>query len=204
MVIALTSRCRGSFSLWSRRVDPMADTHDDYTEPHHGLCLCGCGQRTTIAPCSDKSKGLVKGQPIRFVNGHNSRRKHLAGPYRNVTVKGRRAQSIHRFRAEQALGHPLPVGAEVHHADGSTRDDAPLVICQDSSYHKLLHTRMRVLRAGGNPNTDRLCSQCKQPFPIAMYQPSLQRAANWICANCYSSLQHKYYLRRVAKVAVNG
>lgn len=35
-----------------------------------GLCLCGCGGRPPIATRNDKSKGYVKGQPMRFVRGH--------------------------------------------------------------------------------------------------------------------------------------
>ena len=38
-----------------------------------GLCMCGCGQKTTIARHNDASSGRVKGQPIRFINGHQSR-----------------------------------------------------------------------------------------------------------------------------------
>jgi hypothetical protein len=60
----------------------------------------------------------------------------------------------------------LPSSAHVHHADGSKRPDAPLVICQDAAYHLLLHVRTRVLKAGGNPNTERLCCHCKQLFPM--------------------------------------
>jgi len=67
---------------------------------------------------------------------------------------------LHVIRAEKALGKPLPKGAEVHHADGSKADDAPLVICENREYHFLLHVRMRVKRAGGNPNTQRLCGMC--------------------------------------------
>jgi hypothetical protein len=67
---------------------------------------------------------------------------------------------IHRVRAELALGKPIPNGAHVHHADGSKSADAPLVICQDGAYHRLLHVRMRVVRAGGDPNTQRICGHC--------------------------------------------
>jgi hypothetical protein len=67
----------------------------------------------------------------------------------------------HRLRAEKALGKPLPAGAEVHHVDGDkSNPDARLVICQDAAYHKLLHARERIVRAGGNPDTDRICSMC--------------------------------------------
>lgn len=38
-----------------------------------GLCQCGCGQPTPIAPRTDTRKGWSKGQPMRFVAGHGSR-----------------------------------------------------------------------------------------------------------------------------------
>lgn len=39
------------------------------------LCECGCGQPTKIAAAANKRLGHVKGQPLRFVNGHNARGK---------------------------------------------------------------------------------------------------------------------------------
>jgi hypothetical protein len=39
------------------------------------LCECGCGQPTPIAKQNHTRNGYVKGQPMRFVTGHNSRPK---------------------------------------------------------------------------------------------------------------------------------
>jgi len=38
-----------------------------------GFCWCGCGGKTNVAKKSDKYKGNVKGQPIRFIAGHQRR-----------------------------------------------------------------------------------------------------------------------------------
>jgi hypothetical protein len=38
------------------------------------LCECGCGQQTAMASGNSTRLGWVKGQPKRFINGHNSRR----------------------------------------------------------------------------------------------------------------------------------
>lgn len=35
-----------------------------------GLCLCGCGNATPIAPQSNSKNGNVNGKPMRFVKGH--------------------------------------------------------------------------------------------------------------------------------------
>lgn len=78
---------------------------------------------------------------------------------------------LHVLIAETALGHPLPAGAEVHHVDEdrTNNKNANLVICQDKAYHKLLHVRMRIVRAGGNPNTDKLCGDCGRARPLIAF-----------------------------------
>lgn len=38
-----------------------------------GFCQCGCGQRTSISPSTDKSHGYVAGQPRLWINGHSKR-----------------------------------------------------------------------------------------------------------------------------------
>ena len=73
----------------------------------------------------------------------------------------------HRIVAERVLGRPLPAGACVHHVDEDKGNNANqnLVICQDDAYHNELHRRARILRAGGNPNTDKYCNDCKRVLP---------------------------------------
>ena len=38
------------------------------------LCECGCGEPTPIAKMTNRRYGHVKGQPVRFVRGHQNRR----------------------------------------------------------------------------------------------------------------------------------
>ena len=168
--------------------------------PFMGSCECGCGQPTKNATKTNRRNGHVKGQPVRFVHGHHSRgikRKKMATvkAYRTVMVAVNDSRHLHRVRAEKALGKPLPRGAVVHHADGSKNDDAPLVICQDSAYHRLLHVRMRIVEAGGNPNTDWICSTCRQAKSRDMFWAK-RRATLGLCNECKSCLKEKR--RRVA------
>lgn len=64
---------------------------------------------------------------------------------------------------EKALGGSLPVGAVVHHVDGnpSNNSNTNLVICPDNTYHRLIHLRIKAVKATGNPNA-RKCRFCKQ------------------------------------------
>src|SRR4026207_1878463 len=91
--------------------------------------------------------------------------------YKQIAVNGSIAR-LHRIRAEKALGKPLPKGAVVHHADGSRSESSPLVICEDVAYHAFLHYRMRVKAAGGDPNTDKICSRCKRVLPKTQFHRS--------------------------------
>lgn len=39
----------------------------------YGYCHCGCGKKTAIAKDTNKKRGAVKGEPLRFLPGHTSR-----------------------------------------------------------------------------------------------------------------------------------
>ena len=123
-------------------------------------CSCGCGELAPIRNYSAAGRGHFKGEPAIWLPGHNSKTRTTTG-YRFRRVGGV-LTADHRVKAERALGRPLPEGVEVHHADGTFSDQSTLVICQDRAYHQLLHVRMRIKAAGGNPNTDAICSVCKQ------------------------------------------
>lgn len=43
----------------------------------HGLCQCGCGQKTKIANVTSRAIGWVKGQPTRYIIGHANRHPRL-------------------------------------------------------------------------------------------------------------------------------
>jgi hypothetical protein len=116
-----------------------------------------------------------------FVFNHHTR-VAVTIHYRHIKV-GSRMVKLHLLRAERALGKPLPKGAEVHHADGSKGDNAPLVICQSRAYHKLLHARMRLVRLGCNPNTERFCPWCREIKPITDMLRNICKSCNrWNCA----------------------
>jgi hypothetical protein len=85
------------------------------------------------------------------------------GGYVMIFVGGiERYRFEHDLVVERALGHALRPPALVHHVNRDRTDNrnANLVLCPDDAYHLELHRKLRVLRAGGNPWTDRVCSEC--------------------------------------------
>jgi hypothetical protein len=98
-----------------------------------GLCECGCGGATRIAPYTDHRRGWAKGQPIRYVHGHNRRKsfswsecstgyltpcwiwqnaKNLAG-YGVTTVSGTSTRA-HRAVYTMLVG-PIDPGLQLDH-----------------------------------------------------------------------------------------
>ncbi len=116
---------------------------------------------------------------------------------RSRVPKGYKEQGHRRLHvqvAEQALGHPLPPSAEVHHFNENKHDNRPsnLVICQDHAYHCLLHVRARVKRAGGDPNLQRMCSVCRMPCLFADIVRRRNGQFTNHCRTCASRLRNEW------------
>lgn len=101
----------------------------DQRSTTYGLCECGCGQATKLAPCSDSTKGWIKGKPKRFVLGHSNHRNwgfreedrgYLTpcliwnGPTRNGYGIDHLQRRMHRVRWEERFGQ-IPEGVEPDH-----------------------------------------------------------------------------------------
>jgi hypothetical protein len=101
-----------------------------------GLCQCGCGAATLLIRHTDRAKGRIKGQPNRFVNGHNATNRKKAryieilmghttpcwiwqlstsdqGYGLERTLSGKLARA-HRISYE-ALNGPVPPGLQLDH-----------------------------------------------------------------------------------------
>jgi hypothetical protein len=143
------------------------------------VCDCGCGQITHPAKYTDKSRGHIKGLPLRSCHGHFQR--GVKGPawkggrrfdkdgYVLVADKtNRRATSDgyvreHLLIIEEVLGRPLKAKECSHHVNGIKKDNknSNLVACQDQNYHMLLHLRARALKESGHASW-RKCSLCHE------------------------------------------
>ena len=105
----------------------------------------------------------------------------------------------HVLVVERALGRFLKNEEQVHHVNGDKTDNRNrnLVACEDMAYHKLLHVRAKVLKAGGDPNAQRLCSACRR---LKSFQEFNRMVANKSdgrqrrCRDCQGRL-YKGYVR---------
>lgn len=160
-----------------------------------GFCQCGCGQRTAVCPYNNATMGHVKGQPFKFIKSHN--RRITRRSYIRRRVAGQSIQE-HVAVAERALGKALPLGAQVHHVDEDKRNNATgnLVICQDQGFHYLLHVRARVVRVGGDPNTERLCAVCNSLKPFAEFNRGQSQ-----CRACQAVYFASYVKRKKGRAA---
>ncbi len=52
--------------------------HDTTNEIPYGYCHCGCGQKTLLADRTDINHGYIKGEPRRFLLGHNKHTRNVA------------------------------------------------------------------------------------------------------------------------------
>jgi len=112
------------------------------------LCECGCGNPTRLAQKTVARLGHVKGQPIRFIHGHQCRaphvraaRRYTRGPESTAWRGGRSASHKagyvrvyqgqgervleHRAIVETMLGRPLTTDEVVHHKNGDKTDNRP-------------------------------------------------------------------------------
>jgi len=123
-------------------------------EIEKGFCQCGCGQKTKISKINSARDGLVRGEPLRFIHGHNAKGENNPG-WRGrafyTNARGYRMNGAGKFEhiliAERVLGRVLPPNAVVHHVDhnGTNNSNSNLVICESQGYHLLLHVKERRL-----------------------------------------------------------
>jgi len=73
------------------------------------LCECGCGSPAPLAKVNDKRKGHVRGEPVRFVSGHNARGKPKSPETRARMAEYARNRSAehHALLVEARRSRPL-------------------------------------------------------------------------------------------------
>lgn len=153
-----TNLCQGEYSLYRRGHNNWKNRKRDINRRDvnpSGLCLCGCGMATEIAQWSDRQKGRVKGQHIRFIKGHYWR--HRRGP----------------DYQEEERGYETPCWVwrlDVNKATGYGRIS---IHCKTHLAHRLYYERYRGPIPQGT-HTDHLCrvKLCVNPDHLEVVTPA--------------------------------
>lgn len=92
----------------------------------------------------------------------------------------------HVLVVERALGRLLPSSVAIHHVNEIKSDNrnCNLVVLQNQGEHIELHARLRVLRAGGDPWTQRMCCVCHQPKAFGEFYAPKDRRISSRCKQC--------------------
>lgn len=176
-------------------------------------CLCDCGTvavviggnlrmgTTSSCGCGKKGSAHHNWSGGKRPDGHGYIKivvpGHPRAGYENTVLE-------HVIVAEKALGRYLPKEHPVHHHDRnpSNNVNANLVICENASYHALLHRRMLIVEAGGDPNINKLCPACKcvliRELDFNRSRASIDGRFS-LCKRCVSARQAKKVVDYFAK-----
>jgi hypothetical protein len=138
------SFCQMHLDRLNRNGDPLR------SRTQKSCSVDGCNRKYLAKNFCGKhyQRFITYGDPLKLVQREKGQgTPHVQG-YWQMTINGR-ITLRHILIAEKALGRRLPNGAVVHHVDEDKSNDSNrnLVICENQSYHLLLHARIRALRA---------------------------------------------------------
>lgn len=147
-----------------------------------GLCQCGCGAKTRLATKTSTRDGAVKGQPKRFVSGHNTVRPAVDPEQRfwpkvkrtdlcwfwtayvnvygyGVFWNGERRLPAHRYAYELLLGS-IPEGLQLDHLCRNRR-------CVNPNHLEVVSNRENVRRGDSPPGRRARQTHCIHGHPLS-------------------------------------
>ena len=154
----------------------------------HCVCIV-CGAAFTVTP---RAKGQWCSERCHGASKTGLRRGPIDGYRQMRGLDGRAGAQEHRVVVERVLGRHLDQRHPVHHVDGNKTNNAThnLVVCEDAEYHALLHRRARVVMAGGDPDTQALCSKCRR------LKPSNDVVSGSYCRDCRRAYNEAHPVKR--------
>ncbi len=137
---------------------------------------------------------------------------HIYGGYKMIYTPNHPRASNRGYIFEQilivekVLGKYLPIEAVVHHHDnnGLNNSNNNLVVCENRIYHKLLHRRQKILNLKGDPNLQKICSNCGLlKSKTEFYSSNTYDKLDNVCKECSKKHRKEYYEENIEKCRTN-
>lgn len=155
-----------------------------------GYCQCGCGEKTKLASKNRPERGDIKGQPIRYIFGHQwSRNVRGKKPNSRTTIVLPDGSFVleHILIMEKALGREILPGEVVHHIDGNPGNNhiGNLMLFKTQAMHAGFHHRLRSFAACGNYEWRKCCFCHQWDDPKNMVKREPRSMCHFVCSANY-------------------
>lgn len=132
----------------------------------YGTCHCGCGEKTWVATQTQRTRGFVKGEPVKYVKGHAGR--HVVHQLSDIDIPARTAWCGF-CNGKVTIKSRGPAG----------RDGQPRWRCT-----RTLVTQHRLSKINELEQTA-FCRGCEKTVPITrnVQRVKGESGAGWVCGN---------------------